>query len=229
MSYRMTIRICTAVLLASLTTAAGAASFDCAKASSDIEKMICANPALGAMDEALAEVYARARQQDPAAALALRTEQRTWLRLVRDQCFEEVCLAHAQLRRIVGLEQNRRSGMPKRVYGQFSRTDEACFVDNNAAGRTCEGEVDSTVVVLPEGRDRAGVYALLFFFNGHTCQFEGSAQWRKGQLIASHRELAECRLTLDYADQGISTSATQSCREYCGMRGTLDGIELERR
>ena len=221
--------VCIALLCGALTVPARAASFDCAKANSEIEQLICAQPTLGALDEDLADAYSRARQRDPAGSSALRSEQRLWLRLVRDLCFDEVCLAHAQVRRIVGLEQQRGGDIPTRVYGQFSRTDPSCFIDYSAEGRTCEGEIDSTIAVLPEGFERAGVYALLFFDNAHTCQFEGVAEWQKGQLIATHREQNDCRLTLSYSDQGLRTSATESCREYCGMRGSLDGIELERR
>ena len=218
-----------ASLLLLLAAPASAASFDCAKASSEIEKRICANSALGAADELLADSYRRARERDPANANALRQEQRAWLRLVREQCFEDDCLARALTRRTVGLEQPREGQIPRRAYGQFSRTDEACFVANNEEGRSCEGEIDSSILVLPEGLDRVGVYALLFFFNGHTCQFEGQGQWQQGKVVVNHYEENSCQLTLSYDESGITTAATEPCRDYCGMRGTLDGIELERR
>ncbi len=217
-----------AVVVGMVPGALIAASFDCSKAGSEVEKRICANSALGAADELVADSYARARQREPDQAQAIRAEQRVWLRLVREQCFEDDCLARALLRRAVGLEQPRAGTDLAQSYGQFSRTDEACFVANNAEGRECEGEIDSTIVVLPESLDRVGVYALLFFFNGHTCQFEGQGQWRGGQIVASHQEQSSCELTLSYGEAGITTAASDSCRDYCGMRGTLDGIALER-
>jgi uncharacterized protein len=57
------------------------ASFDCALASAPIEKLICSNDDLAALDAALAQAYGAQRQglaRDEAAAL--RREQRDWLR-----------------------------------------------------------------------------------------------------------------------------------------------------
>jgi len=57
-----------------------AASFDCAKASSQVEKAICANPALSRADEVLARAYATALGglSDEAKA-AVQAGQREWL------------------------------------------------------------------------------------------------------------------------------------------------------
>ncbi|MBV9520616.1 MAG: hypothetical protein JO068_21135 [Hyphomicrobiales bacterium] len=41
--------------------AAGAASFDCAKATSSYDKLICAKPNLSAADEQITSAYERAR------------------------------------------------------------------------------------------------------------------------------------------------------------------------
>ena len=70
-----------------LVWAQGQPSFDCAKASSAIEKVICANADLSARDRALTASYVKAQ-----AALsdegkgALRTSQRQWLRSSRELC-----------------------------------------------------------------------------------------------------------------------------------------------
>ena len=60
---------------------AGAASFDCAKAGTALEKAICANPKLSALDDELAGAYraALSRLGEPGAAI-LRTGQRRWLK-----------------------------------------------------------------------------------------------------------------------------------------------------
>jgi len=63
-------------------TAAAAASFDCAKAASAMERTICADPALSALDEQLAARFsaALAASLDPGD---LRAEQRRWLARMR--------------------------------------------------------------------------------------------------------------------------------------------------
>lgn len=58
---------------------ASAASFDCAKARSPVEKMVCADPALSRQDDLLAASYKRAMERlgNP---VALRASQRAWLK-----------------------------------------------------------------------------------------------------------------------------------------------------
>jgi len=69
--------------------AAEQASFDCTKASTAIEKAICADPALAAADRKLAETYqaASAKLSDEGRS-ALRDEQRQWLKRLRLVCAE---------------------------------------------------------------------------------------------------------------------------------------------
>jgi uncharacterized protein len=77
------------ILLMSLWTAAGfAASFDCSKARSSMEKAICGNTELSTLDEELASVYKNARLQlSPTSINILVTSQRSWLRFVSTYCF----------------------------------------------------------------------------------------------------------------------------------------------
>lgn len=71
-----------------------AAGFDCGKASTVVEKMICADQHLSALDGNLAQLYesALASTKDPHA---LRGEQRAWLQKARNRCRDQECLARA--------------------------------------------------------------------------------------------------------------------------------------
>ena len=62
-----------------LTSPAFAASFDCAKASTEMEKAICGNPELSALDEEIAEVY-RQLSRDSRYHSLMKDDQRHWLR-----------------------------------------------------------------------------------------------------------------------------------------------------
>ncbi|MEG3147781.1 hypothetical protein U1839_24285 [Sphingomonas sp. RT2P30] len=75
-----------AVALAALALPGGAsaASFDCARAASPIEKRICADAQLSREDEVLAAGYARALAAAP-LPFAVREEQRSWIGEVRDK------------------------------------------------------------------------------------------------------------------------------------------------
>jgi uncharacterized protein len=77
------------ILLMSVWTTAGfAASFDCSKARSSMEKAICGNSQLSQLDEELASVYKNARLKlSPTSNNILVTGQRSWLRFNSTYCF----------------------------------------------------------------------------------------------------------------------------------------------
>jgi uncharacterized protein YecT (DUF1311 family) len=65
-------------------------SFDCAKASTAVEKAICATPDLAEADAALAQAYAAlAKTLPPAQQAALRANQRGWLTDRDGGCFDQ--------------------------------------------------------------------------------------------------------------------------------------------
>ncbi|KGW74415.1 hypothetical protein Y046_3178 [Burkholderia pseudomallei MSHR2990] len=78
------------------------ASFDCAKASSAIEHLICSTPQAADADLRLASAYsaARAKASDPAA---LKANQRKWMKDERDACSDAECLLKVTEARIHAL------------------------------------------------------------------------------------------------------------------------------
>jgi uncharacterized protein YecT (DUF1311 family) len=73
-------------------------SFDCAKASTRAEKMVCGNSELATLDQELAMNYEKAR--DAAADKSeLKNEQLAWLKTLK-QCPDEACLAQSYQQRI---------------------------------------------------------------------------------------------------------------------------------
>lgn len=83
--------------------AAGAASFDCRKASTPVEKMICGTSELSALDEELSRSYRRAFEGSDESP-RLRQQQRAWIRDVRDRCTTEICADAAMHQRIKELD-----------------------------------------------------------------------------------------------------------------------------
>ncbi|MGB5833408.1 MAG: DUF4163 domain-containing protein [Thiohalocapsa sp.] len=80
-----------------------AASFDCSRASTAIETMICTDAELSALDTELGRIYAQSLEGAyPAGANDLRTEQRAWLRQ-RNDCNDGTCVAAAYRERIEAL------------------------------------------------------------------------------------------------------------------------------
>jgi len=80
---------------------AKAQSFDCAKASTKVERMICDNPRLGELDSELAEAYQTALRDSPWASAnrRIRAEQKTWIAR-RDRCGNPGCVKRMYQMRI---------------------------------------------------------------------------------------------------------------------------------
>ena len=83
---------------------AAAQSFDCAKAQTRVEKMVCADRAVAELDEYLGRYYAAARAEIPAARACLQSDQAQWLKSTRDACADAACLKSAYLTRLAELD-----------------------------------------------------------------------------------------------------------------------------
>jgi uncharacterized protein len=94
------------VLLAFLSAAhsAFAQSFDCAKAQTRIEKLVCADRGVAELDEYLGRYYSATRAEIPGAAACLQADQSQWLKTRRDACADAVCLKSAYLERLAELD-----------------------------------------------------------------------------------------------------------------------------
>ncbi|EAT9078550.1 DUF1311 domain-containing protein [Salmonella enterica subsp. enterica serovar Infantis] len=94
------------ILLASLlvaSPAAFAASFDCQKASTEIEHKICDNERLSKLDEQLSATYSSALKANPENADTLKTVQRQWINM-RGRLTDDKALELAYLIQINGLK-----------------------------------------------------------------------------------------------------------------------------
>jgi uncharacterized protein len=81
---------------------ARAASFDCAKAATTTEKLICGDPQLSQLDGQLAQAYRRALE-GAVNPDKLRAEQRAWLRTERKACGDDACLKTVYAQRLAAL------------------------------------------------------------------------------------------------------------------------------
>jgi uncharacterized protein len=86
-------------LLPMFAIPAGAAGFDCAKAGTPVEKLICSDPLLSGLDEKLARAY-KAALSAAVQGNDLRRQQKEWLENVRNRCTTKVCLADVYERRL---------------------------------------------------------------------------------------------------------------------------------
>lgn len=122
-----------------------AASFPCSKASTLVEKLVCADPSLSSMDEDMANLY---RQSVSYAEFPekIRREQREWLNGDRNSCRSKKCLMIAYAVRIEALqsESNQKSSSTGEAFSrsqhfsksdyqarESSSTDEILLIQNN--------------------------------------------------------------------------------------------------
>ncbi len=122
-------RLVTALLLAVLAVAPDhthAASFDCGVARTPVERAICSNPSLGALDSQLADLYRAVREAE-------RDSQRAWLRQ-RNECGGDVaCLTRQYNERIAQL---RALTVPAPPESQVARAPAAQASSSQAAAST---------------------------------------------------------------------------------------------
>ena len=148
------------------------ASFDCSKASTSVEKTICADPQLSDLDELLMASYKKALSNTSGAA-PLKMEQKDWLKSVRDMCQDKECLKKAYTSRLATLNDSvASSSKPFAISGEYERyyhgkpdyhsssitlrelgngqvhvEGNATWVGNAATGNVNVGELDGTFVL----------------------------------------------------------------------------------
>lgn len=83
------------------------ASFDCTKATSPAEVLLCKDSDTSSLDDKLQKAYKAALSEvAPSSKKALIEEQRHWMKYTRDACQDEVCLQQAYTARIAVLARN---------------------------------------------------------------------------------------------------------------------------
>jgi uncharacterized protein len=83
-----------------LVITVNAASFDCEKASTQIEKMICADSELSELDSEMEKSYSKAKSLNSSRESEIISDQKKWLKTTRDKCNDEYCLDRVYVLRI---------------------------------------------------------------------------------------------------------------------------------
>jgi uncharacterized protein len=107
-----------------LALPAQAASFDCGKAQSKIEKMICADAELSRLDEEIAKLYSEVFKKSPDETM-LKKRQREWLK-ARNLCGDVPCLHRYYQGRIAELKEVNAFKNEESYTLLMSKDDEFC-------------------------------------------------------------------------------------------------------
>lgn len=204
-----------AALTAGLMTAQAAPSFDCAKASGDAEKAICASAKISAADKKLAETYAELlKKLDNEAAAALRNDQRQFI-ADRDELFTLTTQTQERLTERLEFTLTNREKILSAVEPTPPAGLQGTWRNNNA--------------LLTISADKAG--KLTFDGNGTeqvtgywTCNAEGVVEpdgEAKGKVAVDNGwtiELIRAGSVLKLTESGPSGTVP-----YCGLNGAMAG------
>lgn len=210
-----------------LTTAA--ASFDCTKATSNNEKLICNSPTLSSLDEQLSAKYKIALNDGDDA---LRADQQKWIKSTNKTCLSEACLSDAYKQRINVLD-SWRVEVPSdnTMIGNFD-VKHPVFVVNNEKTDGYEkisvhdclsiSKINSTTIKFNINSVGA---------NAHICSISGTATLKNGVYYYDKSsdttdDDSNCNLTIiNRKNLILIRDPDNGCREFsCGMRAGLDGL-----
>jgi uncharacterized protein len=199
-----------AVALAMTTLGAGsaaAASFNCKKAKSAVDKLVCATPELSKADDELGRLFKEAVQalnaigvpssgakKDSSYARSLREAQGHWLKRVRNSCPDAACMLAAYKKRNAELLA---TGAPKGRVGTYD-TDRA--------------SVD--VLEVTPGHLRFELTARLDDDGGNFGQLCGEVDVKNGKGTFIAKDDPECQLRWSFAKDGKLTLAQEG---ECGF------------
>jgi uncharacterized protein YecT (DUF1311 family) len=187
-------------------TGAHAASFDCSKAVTRVEKTVCAEKALSDLDEQLMQTYRYALASASDKHL-LKSEQKAWLTQVRNQCRDSACLKHVYLERITALAKS--AGAQPKLSGVRSQ---------DSIIRYQSLPVRNTPILFPKlthFTDKAIMREVNRQIDEITQDFgcdDEQKEWLKSQKLSAHFKVAS---EVTYAKQDVF-SIYASAEYYCG-------------
>lgn len=219
-------------------------SFDCTKATTGREKVVCANADLAALDRTLAEVYTKERARRDATGQAdLQREQLRWLAGVPNTCGvpdtagperwaepQRKCLADLYRARTTALAgaatTTPASSSPQSVIGRFTMV----LPGDAGSGRL-------TVSPAAGGKYRV-VIETVIGPTAHTCAIDTSQGVMEGGMVrvsapsevydrvSAALKPAQCSFRIMSTIDGVKVDVGESqeaCRTFCGMRAFFHG------
>lgn len=142
------LRLIFVVSLLSIALSSQAASFDCAKAKTKVEKLICGHKELSILDEQLHDVYHRllTKASDKAQ---IRSSQRHWLKAVRNPCTNVKCLASVYIVRISALKA--RLNAPPGAYVKYTQAHSYVKIEKGQGVAICTAFKENLDSCFPNG------------------------------------------------------------------------------
>lgn len=221
--------------ISALPAVSFAASFDCGKAATNVEKMICGDSDISILDDQLSSVY---KAVGTAERLVIREQQIDWLKHRRNMCSDKQCLVKAYQIRIDQLSRNSGS-----VNSCYSFTHQ--FSDLNAPDKKAYSVTDF-LKIFSKDEESITFELRLFGANSHACSIPGFA-YRSEKTADSYvfkdkkkywiggfegyglsSGEAECEVRFDISDNETKIISNGDCRAFCGARAAIGGQVLQK-
>ena len=192
-----------------------AASFDCTKATTLVEKAICSESDLSALDEQLMAKYKDALSSAPNAA-NLKNDQKSWLVNTRNKCQDTACLKRAYIERIAALERIAGSTAPS---SSSKKADVSWAGTWNRTGGTSHTE---SSLEITEKTPQAFEFTINTIYGANVGEISGLASFAKD--FASFKETEYgCKVEFRMVGKCIEIDTTEECSSFGGMGVYFDG------
>ncbi|MBX7431841.1 MliC family protein [Mycobacterium sp. Y57] len=140
----------------STSPAATPATVDCAKPGNDVEKLVCTDPDLAALDRRVDELFRQALNESGADAAQLEAEQRGW-KSGRDDCWKSQDIARCVLEEYQTRAVELQIGLPGAAASPT--VEYRCTDSGQPVSAVFYNDIDPRSMVLTVGRDRAILFA----------------------------------------------------------------------
>ncbi len=202
------LRLLTAGVSACVVNAVGASataqSFDCGKAMTAVEKMICADADLSKLDTDMAQAFKAARRTLDVAAIG----QVAWLKDVRNRCATAGCLRDAYRKRIADLGSLNSPWSTEGLAGEWTRLGDAPYA----------GASLSILSVTATGF----AFELAASSGAHSGLIEGTAV-KSAAGAAFIDDQTKCEVRFRRVGDRLVVSTSPKCASMGGMGVTFDG------
>jgi len=214
-----------------------AVSFDCEKAATAVERLICSDRELGALDDATSAAYKEALKSKGQDEILVH-DQKVWLKDTRGACRDAGCIKKVYSERIEELRSwNRDVANSKDYFGVYVIKDKILVYDGDR-DRWEPKEVENCLALAPDGENSVKFSFVLIHTNGHQCQMDGVAtlvgnhlEFRPPSEQGPSEEQNQCLLRIKVRKHSIILEDNElMCRTYyCGARAGIDGWGFDRK
>lgn len=179
-----------------VTSGVHAASFDCNKATTLVEKAICSEAQLSELDERLTQFYKQGLANADDADV-LKFEQKLWLKNVRNKCHGSACLKRAYIDRIAIFSDQKISGVPSLggVTGAYQREGASLDVQQ-VSGNRIKFQI-SSIRNMGNGQINTGGASGEASLNGDTAVYVNSEE--------------DCGLVFKFSTSKVSVTENGGC------------------